>query len=64
MVYENKLSNHATEATTNIFCPKGEGAFDHHIVTRVFKKFHLRYKNLVDQASLGSPKIINSKAVL
>ena len=43
---------------------KGEGAVDHRTVTRWFKKFRSRCKNLDNQTGSGRPKTVDSEAVL
>ena len=50
LCYKFKLRHNITESTKNICCAKGEGAVDHSTVTRQMEKFHLRCKNLDDQA--------------
>ena len=47
-----------------ICCVKDEGAVDHRIVTRWFKKFCLGYKNVDHQASSGKPKTRDSNLML
>ena len=50
MLYEFEPShNTAAEVTNNIYCAKGEGAFDHSRVTWWLKKIRQGYKNLDDQ---------------
>ena len=56
MLYKFKLDYNALEATKIIFCMKGESTVDHSTVTRSFKKFCSGYKNIDDQAMLGSSK--------
>ena len=64
MLHKFELGHKAAEATKNICCVKSEGAIDHSIVTRGFKKFHSGCKNLENQAELGRPKTMDSKSVL
>ena len=55
----------AAEATKSIWCAKSEGAVNlSTVTTRWYKKFHLGCKNINDQAKLGRPKTIVSKACL
>ena len=42
---------------------KGEGTVDHHIVTKLLKKFGPGCKNLDDQVKSGKLKNVNSKTV-
>ena len=64
MLYKFKLGHNATKATKRICCAKSEGAVDHRIVTRWFKKFYLVCKNFNNLARSGSPKSKDSLAVL
>ena len=64
MLYKFKLGHNSIETTKNITCVKGEGAVDHSIVTRWFKKFHLSCKNLDDQARSDRPKTQEPEAML
>ena len=43
---------------------ESEGTFDHHTVTKWFKKFLLDYNNFDNQSRSGKPKIMDSEAVL
>ena len=67
MFYKFKLGYNATEVAKNFGCAKDEGAVNHSIVTRWFKKFCSCYKNLNIQASSGCPtrpKNVNSEAMV
>ena len=44
------------EAAKDICDAKSESSVDHHIVTRLFKRFCLSSKNLNDQARSTKPK--------
>ena len=58
-----QLDQNTTEATKNIWV-KDEGRIDHSTVNRWLKKIHRSgCKNLNDQARLGRPKAIDSKAI-
>ena len=46
MVLEFELSHNITEATKTVCFVKGEGAIDHNIVIRSFKKYSLNHKTL------------------
>ena len=63
MVYEIKLGHNIVETTKNICCAKGEGAVDHSIVSRWFKKFCSDCKNLNNQTKSGTFKTMDSKTV-
>ena len=64
MLYKFNLGHNTMEATKNIFCGKGEDAFDRCTVTTWFKKFCLGFKTLNYQARAGRPKTVESKAML
>ena len=64
MNYVFKLGRNALKATKNIYCAKGESAADHSTVTREFKKFCLRCKNLDDQERSGTSQTVDSETVL
>ena len=58
MLYEFEWSPNTTKATKyNLFCERGD-AVDHIRVTRLFKKFHLVWRNFDHQERLGRPKWI------
>ena len=50
MLYEFELDHITVEATQNICCAKGKGAFDYHTVDRWFKEFRSGCNKLNDQA--------------
>ena len=52
------------EVTKNICCTKGKVTVNHSTVNRWFKKFSLGSKNLNDQTRWGTPKPIESEAML
>ena len=62
LIHEFKLNHNATEAIKNIYCTEGEGAVDHCIVTRWFKKFYWGCENH-HQTKTGRPKALDFKAV-
>ena len=55
MLYKFKLG-YNMEATKNISCVKGEGAFDHNTLTRWFNKFYLDCKYLNNLSLASWPK--------
>ena len=61
MLYKFKMGHNSAKATKSIYYAKDEGAFDHCIITKWFKKFHSGCKNLNDQAGSGRPKTMNSE---
>ena len=63
MLYEFKVGHNAMEATKKVCCIERKGPINHSTVTRWLKKFCLGCKNLDNQAVLGWPKAIDSKAV-
>ena len=60
MLYKFELGHNAIEAIKNIYYAKDEGAIDHSIVIRWFKKFHSGCKNLDNQTRSGRSKTVDS----
>ena len=61
MMFE--LGMNAVEATETFIVRKVEGAIDHSSVTRWFKKFFSRCKNLDNQSKSVRPKTVDSETV-